>query len=175
MTKPVLLIIDPQNDYFPDGAFPLANTETTLHHILEAIKAAKKRYIPIVLIQQIADPAQGFAPFCNPDTQGVEICPQVLAAAADAPVIVKHDADSFEKTQLQSVLQGYGADELIIAGMMTQNCVAFTALSKPAQQQYQKVTVLTDATTTVSELLHQIALHALSTRVHLTTTAEALA
>lgn len=171
MTKSALLIIDAQNDYFPGGAFPLANTETTLQHILEAMAAARKHDIPIVLIQHVADPKLGTAPFFNLHTNGVEICPQVLAAAGDAPVVVKHYADGFEQTQLQSVLQGWNVDELVIAGMMTQNCVTFTALAKPAEL-YQKVTVLTDATTTVSDLLHRIALRALSTRLHLATTAE---
>ena len=56
-------------------------------------------------------------------------------------------------------------DELIICGMMTQNCVTLTALSKKAND-YNKVTVLTDVSTTVSEMLHLIALNALSTRVN---------
>jgi hypothetical protein len=54
--------------------------------------------------------------------------------------------------------------------MMTQNCVTHTALSRQADS-YERVTVLTDACTTVSEMLHAIALHALSTRVRLVDTA----
>jgi len=63
------------------------------------------------------------------------------------------------------VLQRQGATELILAGMMTQNCVTHTALSLGVGD--RPVTVLADATTTVSEMLHLIALHALSTRVQL--------
>jgi hypothetical protein len=44
--------------------------------------------------------------------------------------------------------------------------VTHTALSRQADA-YARVTVLTDACTTVSEMLHAIALHALSTRVQL--------
>lgn len=48
---------------------------------------------------------------------------------------------------------------------MTQNCVTHTAISRSADT--YEVSVLTDCTTTVSEMLHLIALHALSTRVKL--------
>ncbi|MGL4868301.1 MAG: hypothetical protein ACRC4S_06610 [Cetobacterium sp.] len=41
--KKALLIIDLQNDYFPEGKFPLWNTETTLNNILETIKICKEK------------------------------------------------------------------------------------------------------------------------------------
>ncbi len=115
MSKPALLLIDLQNDYFPGGAFPLVNTEAALAAVEQAIRHAQSKGLPVVHVQHVADPAQGIAPFC---------------------------------------------------GMMTQNCVTHTALSRQADA-YERVTVLTDACTTVSEMLHAIALHALSTRVQL--------
>jgi nicotinamidase-related amidase len=166
MRKPALLIIDLQNDYFPGGAFPLNNTDTTLAAVLHAIDKAKQNGIPIVHIQHIAEPSQGIAAFFNIDTDGVRIHKDVLSAAPDASIVVKHFADSFEKTTLHDILKGLGVNELILCGMMTQNCVTHTALSRRSDE-YKKVTVLTDASTTVCEILHQIALHALSTRVDL--------
>ncbi|MDF7676590.1 isochorismatase family protein [Neisseriaceae bacterium ESL0693] len=68
----------------------------------------------------------------------------------DAPVVVKHYADAFFKTDLQDILQQLAVDELIIAGMMTQNGVMLTALANEAN--HYKVTVLTDVTTTVSQI-----------------------
>jgi nicotinamidase-related amidase len=49
--------------------------------------------------------------------------------------------------------------------MMTQNCVTHTAISKSAEE--YKVAILPDCCTTVSEMLHLIALNAVSTRVPL--------
>jgi nicotinamidase-related amidase len=158
-----LLVIDLQNDYFPGGLFPLWNTEATLQHILSAIKAARAAGIPVIHIQHLANPNAGLAPFFNPGTVGAEIHPDILAAAPDAPIVIKEFADSFVGTRLEAVLTEHGITELLVCGMMTQNCVTHTAISKSAEK-YQ-VTILPDCCTTVSEILHLIALHAVSTRV----------
>lgn len=167
-----LLVIDLQNDYFPEGQFPLWNTSSVLENIERAIAAATAKGIPVLHIQHLADPGQGLAPFFNAGTPGAEIHPRILAAAPTAPVIVKHFADSFEQTKLEATLRQLGVTDLLVCGMMTQNCVTHTAISKVAEG--YGVTVLTDCCTTVSELLHLIALHALSTRVRLLPSEHAL-
>jgi len=163
--RKALLLIDLQNDYFPGGAFPLWNAEQTLANILAAIAKAKADGIDIIHIQHIADPKLGLSPFFNKDTPGAEIRAEVRAAAPDAPVVIKAYADAFVETTLEQTLAERGVTELLVAGMMTQNCVSHTAISKTAEK--YKVTILTDCTTTVSEMLHLIALHAVSTRVAL--------
>jgi nicotinamidase-related amidase len=167
-----LLVIDLQNDYFPGGLFPLWNTEAVLQNIENAIEGAGAKGMPVIHVQHVADSKMGISPFFNGGTTGVEIHPQVLAAAPDAPVIVKHYADSFEQTTLEETLMKLGVTELLVCGMMTQNCVTHTAISKAAEK--YAVTVLTDCCTTVSEILHLIALHALSTRVKLLPSTEAI-
>ncbi len=160
-----LIVIDLQMDYFPGGSYPLWNAEETLAHIEQAVELAKDKQIPVVHVQHVADASQGVAPFFNEGTDGVNIHPRILAAAPDAPVVIKAFADSFEATNLEDVLRKLEASELLICGMMTQNCVTHTAISRPAEK--YDVTVLVDCCTTVDEMLHQIALHALSTRVAL--------
>lgn len=167
-----LLVIDLQNDYSPGGLFPLWNAEVVLANVEQAVERARGRGVAVILVQHVADGSSGIAPFFNAGTAGVEIHPRVLAAAPEAPVVVKHFADSFEQTTLEETLQALGVDELLICGMMTQNCVTHTAISKAAEK-YQ-VSVLVDCCTTVTELLHQIALHALSTRVTLVSSTVAL-
>ena len=56
--------------------------------------------------------------------------------------------------------------------MMTQNCVTHTAISKSAEK--YNVVILPDCCTTVDEMIHKIALHALSTRVALVPAGEAI-
>lgn len=160
-----LLVIDIQNDYFPKGAFPLWNTAGTLDNIEQAIHKAQAQQIPVILIQHIADKTRGLSPFFNEGTEGVAIHPRILAVAPKAPIVIKHFADSFVNTDLETTLQDLGVDELLVCGMMTQNCVTHTAISKQAEK-YQ-VSIIQDCCTTVSELLHLIALNAVSTRMTL--------
>ena len=171
MTK-ALLLIDLQNDYFDGGSFPLWNTDQTLSNIESAIARAREAGMTIVHVQHIADPAAGIAPFFNTGTPGAEIHARIRSAAPDAPIVIKAFADSFEQTNLESVLQKHAVSELLVCGMMTQNCVTHTAISKAAEK--YDTTILVDCCTTVNEMLHQIALHAVSTRVALKPAADCL-
>lgn len=164
-----LLVIDLQNDYFPGGKFPLWNTDVVLQNIERAMAMANAQGIRVVHIQHIA---KGGAPFFSEGTRGAEIHPRILSAAPDAPVVVKEFADGFEKTTLEGTLTKLGITDLLVCGMMTQNCVTHTAISKAAEK--YNVAILSDCCTTVSEILHQIALHALSTRVRLAPASEAI-
>ncbi|GAM58984.1 isochorismatase [Vibrio ishigakensis] len=78
MSKKALVIIDLQNDYFPEGKYPLWNTEQTLENIETAIELAKKDDALIVHVQHIADPAMGLAPFFNQGSEGAEIHPHIM-------------------------------------------------------------------------------------------------
>jgi nicotinamidase-related amidase len=167
-----LIVIDLQNDYFPGGTFPLWNAERTLSNAVDAMRKAREVGVPVILVQHVADASGGIAPFFNAGTNGVELHPGVRAAAPDAKVVVKTYADSFLGTELEGVLQEYAAEEILVCGMMTQNCVTHTAISKAADK--YRVTVLADCCTTVSEMIHLIALHALAPRVRVAAVAEAL-
>lgn len=163
--KRALLVIDVQNDYFADGKFPLWNAEATLDRIEAAIRKADAQGVAVIIIQHIADPAHGISPFFNQGSSGAEVHPRILAAAPGAPVVVKQFADSFVGTTLEATLAEPGVSELLVCGMMTQNCVTHTAISRAAEK-YQ-VSILADCCTTVNEMLHNIALHAVSTRMTL--------
>ncbi len=171
-SKRALIVIDLQNDYFPGGAFPLWNAEATLGNVTGAMRKAREAGVPVILVQHVADAARGIAPFFNAGTKGVELRPEVRAAAPDAQVVVKSFADGFLGTGLEGILAGYGTQEILVCGMMTQNCVTHTAISKAAEK--YRVTVLADCCTTVNEMIHLIALNALAPRVGVATAAEAL-
>ena len=160
-----LIIIDLQNDYFPDGKFPLWNTENTLSNIEKAIEIAKSKNIQIILVQHIADSSLGIAPFFNKNTKGVEIHSKILSKLPKANIVIKSYADSFYKTNLEEVLNKLECTELLLCGMMTQNCVTHTAISKFAEK--YKISIIADCCTTVNEMIHKIALNAVSIRIPL--------
>jgi nicotinamidase-related amidase len=171
MSKAALVVIDVQNDYFEGGAFPLWNPGQALAATEKAIQAARSKDMPVVFVQHVA---AGPSPFFNACTEGVKIHERVRAAVGESPLVTKQHADAFEGTPLHDTLQGLGADELIVCGMMTQNCVTHTAISRRADA-YRKVTVLTDASTTATEMLHLIAVAGLAPRVNLATVDQAFA
>jgi nicotinamidase-related amidase len=164
-----LLVIDIQNDYFPGGKYPLWKPEAVLQNVEHAIQKANEQGIPVVHVQHLTDST---GPFFNRGTPGAAIHERILAAAPQAPVVVKEFADSFEQTTLLETLAKLGVDELLVCGMMTHNCVTHTSISKAAEP-YQ-VAILADCCTTVDEMIHNLALHALSTRVRLVPASEVL-
>jgi nicotinamidase-related amidase len=156
MTR-ALVVIDIQQDYFPAGVLPLWRAEETEARIVEAIGAARAAGDRVVLVRHVSTAPTGLFAAEGP---GVAIRPDVLAAAGDAPVVTKRNADSFQDTDLMQKLAG--VEELLVCGMMTQNCVVFTAMSRAADA--FKVRVLGDLCAAPSEIVHRIALNALRSK-----------
>lgn len=154
----VLLVIDIQNDYFPGGVLPLAQAEEVEARAVAAIGEARAAGDKVVLVRHISTEKEGL--FAD-GSAGSEIRPAILEAAGDAPVVIKQKADSFQDTDLASHLQS--GDELLICGMMTQNCVAFTAMSRDADD--YSVQVVGDLCAAPLDVVHGIALHALGSKV----------
>jgi nicotinamidase-related amidase len=167
--KKALIVIDIQKEYFENGKFPLWNTENTLNNVEKAIKKANVNNIPVILIQHVAD---GNTTLFKEGTEGAEIHPRILKAAPNSKRVIKKFADSFYKTNLEEVLSQLKVEEILVCGMMTQNCVVFTAISKEAEK--YSVKILYDCCTTVNEPLHQLALRGVSTRVQLLNYNEAI-
>ena len=172
MSQTALLVIDLQNDYFPNGKFPLWNTELVLNNVKTLINHANKQQMPILLVQHISSAPKGKAPFFEQGSEGVDIHSDILAICTNAKIIQKKFADSFHETNLSSVLSELAIDELLICGMMTQNCVTHTAMSKQAEN--YKVSVIQDCCTTTDQMIHNIALNAVGVHIPLVDLAELL-
>ncbi|QXO18024.1 cysteine hydrolase family protein [Vibrio ostreae] len=172
MNKTALLIIDIQNDYFPKGKFPLWNTDKILINIKELIAKANQQHVPIFLIQHVSSAPKGMAPFFEKGSEGANIHPEIIAICPNAEIVHKQHADSFYQTQLEKSLEKLDIDVLLICGMMTQNCVTHTAISKKAEK--YKVSIIEDCCTTTDAMIHKIALNAASPRVPLVTFSEVL-
>lgn len=119
-----LLVVDIQNDYFPNGKFPLAGP----------LEAAKKAYSLLqcfrehgghhVHIQHISlEPDAAF--FIKGDS-GSDIH-DAVAHFEGEPIVYKHHPNSFLETNLLDMLKGWGIERVIVTGMMTHMCVDATA------------------------------------------------
>lgn len=161
-----LLVIDIQQDYFPGGVLPLWQAEETEARIVAAIVAARAAGDRIVLVRHVSSAPKGLFAADGP---GIAIRPAILAAAGDAPVVTKRFADAFQETDLAHHLAG--TDDLLVCGMMTQNCVVFTALSRDADT--YRVSVVGDLCTAPIEVVHRIALNAIGSKTKVVTAAEA--
>ncbi len=163
MTR-ALIVIDIQNDYFPGGHLPLHAAEETEAGIVAAIGRAREAGDKIILVRHVSKAGQGLFSAAP----GNEIRAAVAAAAAGAPVVTKHVADAFQDTDLKDHLQG--VKDVLVCGMMTQNCVVFTAMSRSAEP--LGVTVVSDLCTAPTEIVHRIALNALASKLKVSTAAE---
>ena len=152
-----LLIVDIQNDYFPGGVLPLWQAGETEERIVVAIGKARAAGDKVVLVRHVSKANAGLFAAGG---SGIAIRPAVLEAAGDAPVVTKHVADAFQDTDLAEHLAG--TDELLVCGMMTQNCVVFTAMSRAADA--YRVQVIGDLCAAPVEIVHKIALNALGSK-----------
>ena len=124
---------------------------------LAAIARARAAGDRVILIRHEAEGGDGiFAP----GSSGTAIRPGILAAAGNAPVVTKHFADSFQDTDLETHLAGI--DSLLICGMMTQNCVVFTAMSELTGG--RDIAVVGDLCAAPSQVVHLVALAALGSK-----------
>lgn len=140
--KKALLIIDVQNDYFPNGKCELCKPEIALNAIKELLKHFREKNLPIFYIQHLSTE---HATFFVPETDGVNIHEEI-APRNDEKVIVKHYPNSFYETSLQSELMKCGVTDLVVCGMMTHMCIDTTV--RAAKDYGYNTTLISDACAT---------------------------
>ncbi|ECC3917379.1 isochorismatase family protein [Salmonella enterica subsp. diarizonae] len=155
--KRALIIIDAQNDYLTNGRYPLWNTDNTVNNIKKKLIKSINSGELIVFIQHISPPGSAF--FEN-KTHGVELISSLSELTKNVVIIQKKHADSFDETSLDDILLNNNIDEVDITGMMTQNCVLFTALSEKAQK--YNINIIADCCTSVTAVIHAVAIRGLS-------------
>lgn len=145
-----LIIVDIQNDYFPNGKMELRNPEKAAVNAKRVLEWFRQNYKDNIFhIQHIAsDPALGFF---LPDTVGAEIHATVQPLETES-IIIKNFANSFLKTELQSKLKEKGITKLVVVGMMTHMCIDATV--RAAVDLGYETTLIEDACAT-RDLLYQ--------------------
>jgi nicotinamidase-related amidase len=143
MAKQALIVVDIQNDYFPQGKWPLVGADTAADNAARLIKAFRDAGDSVVYIRHEFTSAE--APFFTPGCEGAKLHPKVLNRA-DEPVVLKHFVNSFRETDLKSILDEQDIKELVVVGSMSHMCI--DGVTRAAADLGYTVTVIHDACAT---------------------------
>ena len=109
-----LLVVDVQHDV-------MAGTHDTagvIANIAALVARARATDVPVVWVQHESDQMPA-------DSAGWQYVPELVFGEAE-PVIHKRYPDSFEETDLESVLAARGVGRLVVAGAQTDECIRST-------------------------------------------------
>jgi nicotinamidase-related amidase len=130
-----LIIVDVQNDYFPDGNLPTCSPIETAEACAKLIEKFRKEKKEVIYVQHILKEEDeknmkknGIKPFLVKDTKGSEIH-DIVKPLANEKIIIKHEVSGFVRTNLKEYLISKGIKKLIVVGMMIHNCVNATVYS----------------------------------------------
>ncbi|MCU0120170.1 cysteine hydrolase [Pseudomonas sp. B2M1-30] len=143
MAKQALIVVDIQNDYFPQGKWPLVGADAAADNAAQLIAAFREAGDSVVHIRHEFTSTD--APFFTPGSDGAQLHPKVLNRA-DEPVVLKHFVNSFRETELQAILDEQGIKELVVVGSMSHMCV--DGVVRAAADLGYTVTVIHDACAT---------------------------
>jgi len=121
--KTALLVLDVQNDYFPDGKMETHKPLEASLEIQKLMTHFRNRAMPVIHVQHIS--ARPGASFLLPDTSGIDFHKNVKPAKGEK-IIIKNYPNSFRETELESYLKENNISKLVITGMMTHMCVDTT-------------------------------------------------
>lgn len=111
-----LLLLEIQNDYFPNGRIPLERSLEASIKAQSVLQAYRDKKLPVVHVQHIS--TQPDAAYFLPCTKGAEFHANVQPVKGEA-IIKKHYPNSFKDTNLLNHLIKNQINHLIICGMMT--------------------------------------------------------
>jgi nicotinamidase-related amidase len=118
-----LIIVDIQNDYFPDGRMPLVGIERAADNARKLLERYRSAGASTFHIQHTwEDPA---APFFVAGSPGAEIH-ESIAPRTGEKIVIKHFPNSFRESSLLDELRRAGAERLTICGAMSHMCIDAT-------------------------------------------------
>jgi nicotinamidase-related amidase len=131
----VLLLVDHQVGLFA-GVTDIPTNELK-HNVVGLAKAAHAMGIPVILTATMPDGMWG------------PTIPDLRAALPGVPVIVRSTIDAFEDPAVNAAIKKTGRHQLLVAGVSTEICASYPALSAKAAGYDSRVVI--DASGTFSE------------------------
>lgn len=118
-----LLLLEIQNDYFPNGRIPLDKSIEATEKAQTVLQAYREKKLPVIHVQHIS--TQPNATYLLPCTRGADFYVAVQPIKGET-IIKKHYPNSFKDTSLLNYLIKNQINHLIICGMMTQMTIDAT-------------------------------------------------
>jgi nicotinamidase-related amidase len=140
-----LLVIEMQNDYFPNGRMPLEKSTEACLKAQEVLQIYRAKQFPVIHVQHIS--TRPDAIHFLPCTKGVEFHANVQPVKNET-IIKKHYPNSFKDTALLTHLIKHQINHLVIAGMMTH--MSIDATVRAAYDLGISCTLLSDACATMN-------------------------
>jgi nicotinamidase-related amidase len=109
-----LLVIDVQNGVVAEAY----DRDAVVARVAALVDKARSARVPVVWVQHESESLA-------PDTDGWQIVPELVPHASE-PLVHKRFGDSFEDTDLESVLAERAIGSLVVAGAQTDECIRST-------------------------------------------------
>lgn len=135
-----LLLLEIQNDYFPNGRIPLEKSVEACAKAQTILHSFREKNLPVIHVQHISTHPD--ANYFLPCTKGADFHTSVQPNKGEM-IIKKHYPNSFKDTPLLHHLIKQQINHLVICGMMTQ--LAVDATVRAAYDLGFTCTVLQDA------------------------------
>lgn len=145
MSTKALIVVDIQNEYFPQGKLSLVGINEAADNAALVIASAREKGHTVIHIRHEMPSID--APIFTPNTDGVEIHEKVKPIEGEV-VVVKHYANSFRETTLKELLDKEGIKEVTVIGAMSHMCI--DATSRAASDLGYKTTIIHDACATMN-------------------------
>ena len=151
MKNTALLLVDYQNDYFPEGKWELEGIDLAAANGAMLLERFRHKNLPVVHIRHEFESHD--APFFVAGSDGAKIHTSVAAQEGE-PVILKHSANSFKDTDLKSLLDELEIQRVIVIGAMSHMCI--DAATRAAADYGYEVIVAQDACATVEQTFNGV-------------------
>ncbi len=115
-----LLVIDVQREYMEQEPFLTCDGDDLVAKCRLLIDSARAADVPVVFVRHLDR-----EPPADPST--TEICPEIAPRVGE-PVVEKHFASAFMKTELEATLKRLSATHLTVCGLATFGCLNATVV-----------------------------------------------
>jgi nicotinamidase-related amidase len=155
--KTALVLIDLQNDYFADDELARCRDDV-LAHSNQLVERARAAGAPVVEVRTVhAHDRSTWALNMLEDDQGMALegtegADRVEGLGEPDHVVVKTRDSAFYDTDLSTWLSDRGIEQLVLAGVSTESCIAATAVDAYARD--LRVVLVEDATASIEWKLH---------------------